>query len=90
MAKRTHKKKIEAERAARRTSPEQIRSAKCQACKLRNVERKAGRQLIAEERNELWSELSLTKQLEALDSRLGKGQGATKQRAKIEKKMENA
>ena len=38
----------------------------------------------ANERQEAWSKLSPTQQLEALDRRLGKGVGAAKQRARIQ------
>jgi hypothetical protein len=38
----------------------------------------------ANERNQEWSKLSPKQQLEALDRRLGKDTGATKQRARLE------
>lgn len=72
---------------ARRVSPEQIRASKCAACKARNVERKALRKEVAEQRQEEWRQLIPQQQLEVLDSRLGVGQGATKQRAKIAERM---
>lgn len=44
-----------------------------------------GRREIGEKRNEKWRQLSPQKQLAELDSRLGKGVGAVKQRAKLQK-----
>ncbi len=38
-------------------------------------------------RNEVWAKLSPTDQLASLDSRLGKGVGAKKQRAKLQAKI---
>ena len=46
------------------------------------------RRETAEKRNAAWAEKSPKDQLASLDARLGKGQGAKKQRAKILKKME--
>ena len=39
----------------------------------------------AKERNEAWAKLSPAQQLESLDRRLGKGVGAAKQRAKLQR-----
>lgn len=44
----------------------------------------------AAERQEAWSKLTPAQQLEVLDRRLGKGQGATAQRARIAAKMEKS
>lgn len=41
----------------------------------------------AQKRAKGWQSLSLVDQLKALDKRLGKGNGATKQRAKIHKRI---
>jgi len=47
------------------------------------------KQQEAIERNEYWAQLTPEQQLESLDSRLGKGVGAKKQRAKINSKILN-
>ena len=41
------------------------------------------------ERNNYWTSLTPQQQLESLDTRLGKGIGAKKQRAKIQAKINN-
>ena len=41
------------------------------------------------ERNNYWTSLTPQQQLESLDTRLGKGIGAKKQRAKIQAKIDN-
>ena len=41
------------------------------------------------ERNNYWTSLTPQQQLESLDTRLGKGIGAKKQRAKIQYKIDN-
>ena len=43
----------------------------------------------AVERNNFWASLTPQQQLESLDTRLGKGIGAKKQRAKIQAKIDN-
>jgi hypothetical protein len=43
----------------------------------------------AKERQEAWAKLGLKGQLSALDARLGKGLGATKQRARIQRLIDN-
>lgn len=50
----------------------------------RNQEKKRKEAL---ERNAKWASLSLVEQLKVLDYRLGVGEGAKKQRAKIAKKL---
>lgn len=47
------------------------------------------RQAQAQYRNEEWAGLSFEQQITALDQRLGVGQGAAKQRARIQAKMES-
>ena len=47
------------------------------------------KQQEAIERNEYWAQLTPEQQLENLDSRLGKGVGAKKQRARIQYKIDN-
>ena len=47
------------------------------------------KQKEAIERNEYWAQLTPEQQLENLDSRLGKGVGAKKQRARIQYKIDN-
>ena len=47
------------------------------------------KQQEAIERNEYWAQLTPEQQLENLDSRLGKGVGAKKQRARIQYKINN-
>jgi len=44
----------------------------------------------AKERQKKWESLTLEQQLKAIDERLGKGVGATKQRLKIKMLMEKA
>jgi hypothetical protein len=51
---------------------------------------KDARRERAEKRNEDWSNLSPQRQLADLDARLGKGVGATKQRAKLQAKIDSA
>ena len=41
------------------------------------------------ERNSFWASLTPQQQLESLDTRLGKGVGAKKQRARIQYKIDN-
>ena len=48
------------------------------------TDRRAQRRVECEERTENWQDLSAKEQLAALDRRLGKGVGATKQRAKLQ------
>lgn len=43
----------------------------------------------AEERQEAWAGLTPKQQIQALNGRLGKGQGAKKQRARIAAKMKD-
>ena len=47
------------------------------------------KQQEAIERNEYWAQLTPEQQLKNLDSRLGKGVGAKKQRARIQYKIDN-
>ena len=47
------------------------------------------KQKEAIERNNFWASLTPQQQLESLDTRLGKGIGAKKQRAKIQYKIDN-
>ena len=47
------------------------------------------KQKEAIERNNFWASLTPQQQLESLDTRLGKGVGAKKQRAKIQSKIDN-
>ena len=54
--------------------------------RLRN-DRRAERQEQAIERQIWWASLTPSEQLKALDSRLGVGQGAARQRAAIAKRM---
>ena len=51
---------------------------------LTKKERKAIRQSEALERQKVWSNMTLQQQLNDLDSRLGKGVGAVKQRKRIQ------
>ena len=51
---------------------------------LTKKERKAIRQSEALERQKVWSNMTLQQQLNDLDSRLGKGVGAIKQRKRIQ------
>ena len=51
---------------------------------LTKKQRKAIRQSEASERQKVWSNMTLQQQLNDLDSRLGKGIGAIKQRKKIQ------
>ena len=47
------------------------------------------KQKEAIERNNFWASLTPQQQLESLDTRLGKGIGAKKQRARIQYKIDN-
>ena len=51
---------------------------------LTKKQRKAIRQSEASERQKVWSNMTLQQQLNDLDSRLGKGIGAIKQRKRIQ------
>ena len=53
--------------------------------KRRRIERKEEAKI----RNQAWSELDFKEQLNVIDTRLGKGIGAKKQRAKIKNKIYN-
>ena len=53
--------------------------------KRRRIERKEEAKI----RNQAWSELDFKEQLNLIDTRLGKGIGAKKQRAKIKNKIDN-
>ena len=53
--------------------------------KRRRIERKEEAKI----RNQAWSELDFKEQLNVIDTRLGKGIGAKKQRAKIKNKIDN-
>jgi hypothetical protein len=55
-----------------------------------NHKTREDRQAQAQYRNEEWAGLSFEQQITALDQRLGVGQGAVKQRARIQAKMEAA
>lgn len=69
-------------------SAEAIRREKCERSKARNATRRAERRAKAEEIVAGWQSLSYEDQLKTLDRRFGKGVGATKQRAKIAKRIE--
>jgi hypothetical protein len=49
----------------------------------RNADRQSGRRMTAEIRNARWESLSPRERLKELDKRLGEGNGAMKQRAKL-------
>ena len=51
---------------------------------------KSTRRMEAEVRNEDWESMGPKKQLASLDRRLGKGQGAVKQRARLAKKLQES
>lgn len=53
-----------------------------------NHKTREARQSQAQWRNFEWAKLSGEQQIQALDQRLGVGQGAVKQRAKIARQME--
>ena len=53
--------------------------------KRRRIERKEEAKI----RNQAWSELDFKEQLNEIDTRLGKGIGDKKQRAKIKNKIDN-
>ena len=55
-----------------------------------NMNRKDQKIYEAEERNDYFANLTSEKQIESLDRRLGEGVGAVKQRAKIQRKIEQA
>ncbi len=55
-----------------------------------NHKTREDRQAQAQYRNEEWAGLSFEQQITALDQRLGVGQGAVKQRARIQARMEAA
>lgn len=50
--------------------------------------RREARRESAKERQEHWDKLSLEQRISSLDSRLGDGQGATRQRARLAKQIE--
>jgi len=83
MNKRTHGAKVAAEHKRRGLSGSQIRAQKCQKTKLRNEERRKARRQKAAERQKEWSDLSVEEKIQSLNRRLGKGQGAKKQRARL-------
>jgi hypothetical protein len=80
--------KDEIERSHGKMTPKQIRVAKCERSHLRNLQRQKDARAAAEERQENWAKLSPQEQIKALDERLGKGIGATKQRKRIMEKIE--
>lgn len=55
----------------------------------RNSERREERRKNAEQRNQEWQKLTPAQQLAELDARLGVGQGAKKQRQKIERLLQS-
>lgn len=63
------------------------REQRCLQTKQRNLARRKDRREDAEERQKHWASLSYSDQLKQLDSRLGKGVGAVKQRKRIMEKM---
>lgn len=83
---RTHKRSVDSQNS--RMSAEAIRRNKCELSKSRNARRHAEANAEAVERNEAWREQSFEEQLQQLDWRLGKGQGAVKQRARIAKAIQ--
>jgi hypothetical protein len=81
ISSRTHAAKVAI--SNRHMSPDQIRAGKCASTKAHNATIKAARVADAQERSEAWQALSHADQIRVLDSRLGDGVGAKKQRAKI-------
>lgn len=53
----------------------------------RRPDRKRTRQKEAQERQEAWESLSVAQRIQSLDERLGVGEGAEKQRRKLEKAL---
>ena len=80
-SKRTHKRNVEQQQS--RLSPEAIRANKCERTKARRAAVSRELQAEAQARTDAWRSLSYEEQLKRLDYRLGKGVGATKQRARI-------
>ena len=76
-----------AKRNAHLTSSE-IRANKCQRSKQRHETDRLENIAIQKEREARWQRLKPFEQLQALDLRLGKGVGATKQRKKILAKID--
>lgn len=83
VSKRSHKRKVDAMNASRHLTADELRAGKCATSRQRNLDRLTVRRLAAEKRNEQWASLTPAEQIKALDSRLGKGVGAKKQRAKL-------
>ena len=81
MKTRTHKRSVENARSS--MSPEQISRAKNNRCKERSAARKAQNLQMMEEQRK--NRPSAKQQLANLDFRLGKGEGAKKERAKLAK-----
>lgn len=54
---------------------------------MNRIDRKEKKHEEAQVRNDGWASLTPQQQLDALDSRLGKGVGAVKQRAKLQSKI---
>jgi hypothetical protein len=77
---RIYKRRLESERGSS-MSPEQIRAQKCATTRARNAERKR----INIERQS--QNRSPQDQLRELDSRLGKGRGAKRERARLAAKL---
>ena len=69
-------------------SPTEIRANKCQRTKQRHTTDRLENIIIQKEREARWQRLKPFEQLQALDLRLGKGVGATKQRKKILAKID--
>lgn len=83
--KRTHRASIESSRDS--TKGAEIRQGKNERAARRSQERKANRVAAAEQRSAAWRGLTPQRQLAELDKRLGVGQGAAKQRARIAKQI---
>jgi hypothetical protein len=86
---RTYKKNIERGYEIRKFSEAEIRLSKNKRSKQRGDKRRQDKADISNRRCEAWRTLTPQQQLENLDLRLGKGIGATKQRARIQDLIDN-
>jgi len=83
ISQRIHKRRVDSANVNSRMTGEALRQAKCSTSKTRNASRLAFRRFDADQRNLEWNLQTNQQKLYSLDERLGKDEGAKKQRLRI-------
>ena len=83
ISQRNHKRRVDSANVNSRMTSEALRQAKCATSKTRNTSRLTFRRFDADQRNLEWNLQTNQQKLYSLDERLGKDEGAKKQRLRI-------